>query len=93
MRSLAIAITIILGFVCEVDFLKYPLWAFMFLFIIPPFTFHAYLVGKAEFVTPPKIEFNLYQILSKEDKKRETIVEPELLAQGESDPNTHNHSF
>jgi hypothetical protein len=28
--------------------MRYPLWAFFFVFVIPPFTAHALLVGKAE---------------------------------------------
>jgi hypothetical protein len=31
--------------------MRYPLWAFFFVFVLPPFTAHALLVGKAN-VTP-----------------------------------------
>ncbi|GGF23178.1 hypothetical protein GCM10011321_13200 [Youhaiella tibetensis] len=28
--------------------MRYPLWAFLFLFMLPPFAVHALLTGKAE---------------------------------------------
>ncbi len=32
--------------------MRYPLWAFLFVFLLPPFALHATLAGKAQFVRP-----------------------------------------
>lgn len=33
--------------------MRYPLWAFLFVFLLPPFALHAALAGKAEFEAHP----------------------------------------
>jgi hypothetical protein len=33
--------------------MRYPLWAFFFVLVLPPFAAHALLAGKARMVTPP----------------------------------------
>ncbi len=33
--------------------MRYPLWAFIFVFLLPPFALHAALVSKAEFEARP----------------------------------------
>ena len=33
--------------------MRYPLWAFFFILILPPFTIHALLTGKAELSAAP----------------------------------------
>ena len=33
--------------------MRYPLWAFLFAFVLPPFALHAALVGKAGFDARP----------------------------------------
>lgn len=34
--------------------MRYPIWMFLFVFVIPPFTLHAVLVGKAGFAPRPE---------------------------------------
>lgn len=36
--------------------MRYPLWAFLVIFLVPPFALHATLVGKAGFVTAPTVQ-------------------------------------
>lgn len=33
--------------------MRYPLWVFLFIFVLPPFTLHAALSGKARFIERP----------------------------------------
>ncbi|HWJ87264.1 MAG TPA: hypothetical protein VNS12_04260 [Pelagibacterium sp.] len=35
--------------------MRYPLWLFLFVFIVPPFALHAVLAGKASFIDAPAV--------------------------------------
>lgn len=34
--------------------MRYPLWAFFFVLVMPPFTFHALLSGQADLIAPAR---------------------------------------
>lgn len=54
--------------------MRYPLLAFLVIFVIPPFTAHAILAGKARFASQPRSSFS-------------TTIESSLSSSAET---THN---